>query len=364
MNLTQLEKEKRKILSMASKRMLFLVFSAILMAVLFAYSLTVGSADISMAEVFHGVMNRFFPDLFEVARRVCTVVWRLRMPRILIAVLAGATLGMAGCSTQAILKNPLATPYTLGVSAGAGFGASVWFIFGIGLLNGTYGVIGNAFLFSLIPAFLILMASRRMGIAPETVILSGVAMAYIFAASNTILQFFARDDALRASVFWLVGDLTRSAMYQVPYVSSAMVVIFLINMFLARDVNIIGMGDDDARGMGVNVEAVKKAIIISACLATSAVISFTGAIGFVGLLAPHISRLFIGSDHKFLIPASALLGACLMIAADIVARSLFAPVLLPVGAVTALLGGPLLLYLLLFRGRGRYRIRIRSHINS
>ena len=333
-----------------------MVFCAGLLVVLFGYALTVGSAEITMAEIYRAVMSRFFPDRFEVTTKIYTIVWTLRMPRVLVAVLAGATLGMTGCSIQAIMRNPLATPYTLGVSAGAGFGASVWFVFGIGLLSGTPGIIGNAFLFSLIPAFLILVASRRMGMTPETVILCGVSMAYIFGAANTILQFFAQDDALRSSVFWLVGDLTRAAMWQVPYLTVAMVGFFTVNLYLVRDINIIRMGDDDARGMGVSVEAVKQVVIISACLATAAVISFTGAIGFVGLLAPHISRVFIGSDQKYLLPASALMGACLMLAADIVARSVLAPVLLPVGAITALLGGPLLLYLLLFRSRGRFRM--------
>lgn len=336
---------------MNAKRMVFMGAGVVLTATLFSFSLTVGSADISLAETWRAVISRFTPDRFEVRQNDYNVIWILRMPRVMIALLAGATLGMTGCATQAILKNPLATPYTLGVSAGAGFGASLWFIFGAGLFQGSLGIIGNAFLFSLIPAFVILIAGRRLGPAPETVILSGVAMAYIFGASNTILQFFARDDALRASVFWLVGDLTRASMDQAPYIGVAAAGIFLVNLYFSGDINIIRMGDDDAKGLGINVDMVRRIIIITSCLATAAVISFTGAIGFVGLLAPHISRLFIGSDHKYLISASALLGACLMLGADMIARSLFAPVMLPVGAVTALLGGPLLLYLLLSRGR-------------
>ncbi len=336
---------------MMARRVLFIIGSAALMVFLFLYSLTIGAADISISEVYKAVVNRYLPDLFEVTDRVDMIIWNLRMPRVMIALLAGAVLGMAGCVTQAILKNPLATPYTLGVSAAAGFGAAVALIVGAGVLTGTLLVIGNAFLFAMIPAVVIILASRRRGVTPETLILCGVAMAYIFGASNTLLQFFAEDDALRLSVFWLVGDLTRASMWQVPYITGALFIFLAISMYYAKDMNIIKMGDDDAKGMGVDVERVKLIMVVSACLATATVICFTGAIGFICLLAPHISRLFIGGDERYLIPASGLFGACLLLSADIIAKVALAPVLLPVGAITALLGGPMLIYLLLRRKR-------------
>jgi iron complex transport system permease protein len=347
---SNLRMEKKKVRQLMVRRISLIASALVIMVLLIGYSLTIGSADISIGEAYLAVLARFGPGRIDITDRIYTIIWTLRMPRVIIAALVGATLGMAGCTTQAVMKNPLATPYTLGVSAGAGFGASIWFIFGIGLMSGTLAIIGNAFLFSLIPAIIILVISKRPGMTSETMILSGVAMSYIFSASNTILQFFAEDDAMRTSVFWLVGDLTRAAMWQVPYITATMAIFIVINMYLARDINIIKMGDEDAKGMGVNVEAVKRVTIISACFATATVISFTGAIGFVGMLAPHIFRRFIGGDERYLIPASGLMGACLMLMADIVARSLIDPVLLPVGAITALLGGPLLLYLLIMRG--------------
>ncbi len=343
--------ERENIRSMLVRRVSFIIATAALVAVLFLYSLTIGAADLSISEVYRTVFNRYFPDVFEVTEKSVTIVWSLRMPRVAIAALAGATLGMAGCVTQAILRNPLATPYTLGVSAGAGFGAAVGFIVGAGVFTGISMVIGNSFLFALIPAFVILLASRRRGVTPETLILCGVAMAYIFGALNTLLQFFADDEALRSAVFWLVGDLTRASLWQIPYISTALVLFLVINMYHAKDINIIKMGDDDAKGMGVDVERVKLIGVLSACLATATVICFTGAIGFICLLAPHISRLFIGGDERYLIPASGLFGACLLLSADIVAKTAVAPVLLPVGAITALLGGPMLIYLLLRRKR-------------
>lgn len=341
--------QQENIRSMFARRIAFIIGTSILMVVMFIYSLTIGAADLSFTEVYQAVINHYLPDLFDVPDRTNTIVWVLRMPRVVIAVLAGAVLGMAGCVTQAILKNPLATPYTLGVSAAAGFGAAVAFIIGAGLASGVLLVITNAFIFALIPAVVIILASRRRGVTPETLILCGVAMAYIFGASNTLLQFFAEDDALRLSVFWLVGDLTRVSMWQAPYIATALVLFLAISMYYGKDMNIIKMGDDDAKGMGVDVERVKLIMVVSACLATATVICFTGAIGFICLLAPHISRLFIGGDERYLIPASGLFGACLLLAADIVAKTAVAPVLLPVGAITALLGGPMLIYLLLRR---------------
>lgn len=346
---SSLGQQKENIRQMKAKRVSFIILSAISIIVLFGFSLTLGSANITITQAYEAVLNRYFPGYFEVTTMVDNIIWIIRMPRIVIAALAGATLAMAGCVTQAILKNPLATPYTLGVSASAGFGAALGIVLGFGIFEGAFAIVGNAFIFSLIPAAVIILASKRAGVTPETMILCGVAMSYIFGASNTILQFFAEDDALRTSVFWLVGDLTRAAMWQVPYIAGGMVFFLIINMYLAKDINLIKMGDDDAKGMGVDVDQVKIIVIITACLATATVISFTGAIGFICLLAPHISRVFVGGDERYLIPASGLFGACLLLIADIIAKTIIAPILLPVGAITALIGGPLLVYLLLRR---------------
>ena len=346
--------QRERIRRLQARRILFLASGVPAVVLLIGYSLSIGSADISAGEALRATLWRYVPGESGVSQRIETIVWVLRMPRVLVATLAGATLGMAGCAIQAVLKNPLATPYTLGVSAGAGFGAALGLILGMGFVPGTLAVVLNAFAMSLVPALVVLIAMKRVGIGGETIILCGVAMSYIFGAANTLLQFVAEDDALRTSVFWLVGDLTRAAMWQVPYLLLAAALFFVVSMYFAGDINLMKMGDDDAKGMGVDVERTKTVVIIVACLATATVISFTGSIGFVGLLAPHISRLIIGSDERHLIPASAIVGACLMLIADILAKSVVAPVLLPVGAITALLGGPLLIYLLL-RTRSRRR---------
>jgi iron complex transport system permease protein len=237
------------------------------------------------------------------------------------------------------------------VSAGAGLGASIGIILGTGLLNGTidFSIISNAFIFSLIPIVVILLLVKRKGASPETMILAGVAMVYIFNACTTILKYFANSDAVATTVFWVVGDLSRAAWYQLPYVFGVLILCFGVNLWLAWDVNVMKLGDDTAKSLGVEVDRTRRISLIVACLSTAVVVAFTGAIGFICLGAPRICRAVLGSDQKVLIVGSALVGSILLLAADIFARQLLAPVVLPVGAITACLGGPLLLYLLIKR---------------
>ncbi|MFA5363987.1 MAG: iron ABC transporter permease [Candidatus Bathyarchaeia archaeon] len=343
------ETEKRKYKKLVTKRLLFLVSCAVSLILIAGISLAMGSASMTFTDAYAAVFNKFLPDWFPVSSLATNVVWHLRLPRILMAILAGAVFAMSGSTTQAILRNPLATPYTLGVSAGAGLGASIGIILGQGLLGGQLVIIGNAFIFSLIPAFVILLMVKRQGAEPSTIILSGVAVMYIFSACNTLLQYFAEANAVSAAIFWLVGDLSRSSWWQLPYVLVMFVVCLAINIWLSWDLNIMKMGDDSAKSLGVEVDRVRKIILIVACISTATVVCFTGAIGFVCLLAPHICRAVIGGDERFLILGSCLFGANLLLVADLIARRIIAPIMLPVGALTAFLGGPLLLYLLIRR---------------
>lgn len=347
------EAEKQKYRKTAAKRALFIVVLLVALIVVAGVALALGSADMSFLDAYSAVFNRFFPNWFSATPLSYTVVWTLRLPRILLAIAAGAALAMGGCSTQAILRNPIATPYTLGVSAGAGFGAAIGIILGKSLLGGSsdFSIIGNAFLFSLIPVVVILLLVKRSGASPETMILAGVAMVYIFSACTTILQYFADSNAVAATVFWLVGDLSRAAWYQLPYVFGVLILCFAVNLWLAWDINAMKMGDDTAKSLGVEVDRTRRITLILACLSTAVVVAFTGAIGFICLVAPHICRAFVGVDQRLLIVSSCLVGAILLLVADIVARRLIAPIVLPVGAITAFLGGPLLLYLLIRRRR-------------
>ena len=178
-------------------------------------------------------------------------------------------------------------------------------------------------------------------------------MSYVFSACNTIFQFFGEASAVKSVVFWMVGDLNDILLWNIPYVAIPFVLIFLTVMFLSKDFNVLRMGDDTATSLGVNVKMMRTVGLLLACLMTAIVVSFTGCIGFVCLLAPQISRIFVGNDMKYLVPASVCLGACLLSVADIVAKTIYAPIMLPVGAVTALVGGPVLVFLLLRSSKNR-----------
>jgi iron complex transport system permease protein len=252
---------------------------------------------------------------------------------------------------QGVLRNPLADPYMLGVASSAGFGASLAILAGAGIFGGQYMIIGNAFIFALLCSALILGLSSRKGSTPGTMILTGFAMMFLFSALTTLLQYFAESEAVRAAVFWMIGDLGKASWEKLAVVAAVTVCCVPLLIWKSWDLNIMGAGDESAKSLGVRVERVRIVIMVVASLMVSSIVSFTGTIGFVGLVAPHVSRMVIGGDNRYLLPASGLVGAALLLLADTVARTVMAPVILPVGVVTAFLGVPLFVYLIMKRGR-------------
>jgi len=345
----KLNAAKEDVKRLFRRRVLFITIVFLLVVIVIGISITLGSADISVIEVYKILLNQLFPGLFDVDYKYASIIVNIRAPRVLMAVAAGAGLAIGGCITQSILRNSLATPYTLGISSGACFGAAIFILYGVSIFNGVFGQIVNAFLFSLIPVMAILIASERRSLTPTSMVLCGIAISYIFSACNTILQYFGTPEAVKGVVFWSVGDLNNSVLWQVPYVGITTLIVFIISMLLSRDINIMKMGDDTATALGINVKRTRIISILLACICTATIVSFVGPIGFICLLAPHISRRFVGGDMRYLIPASAVLGAILLLVADMVAKTIISPIMLPVGAVTALCGGPLLVYLLLKR---------------
>jgi iron complex transport system permease protein len=341
------EEEKKKYRKLVAKRALFVSICAVVLVLVAGVALTIGSADMTFLDAYLALLEPAFPDWFHTSSLAYTVVWVLRLPRILLAIIAGAALAIGGCTTQSILRNPIATPYTLGVSAGAGLGAAIGIILGKGILDGQFLIISNAFVFSLIPVAVILLLVKRNGASPQTMILAGVAMVYIFNACTTILQYFAEANAVSATVFWLVGDLSRADWYQLPYILGVLLIGTAVTVWLSWDTNVMKIGDETAKSLGVEVERTRTILLVTSCLLTATVVAFTGAIGFICLVAPHICKAFVGEDHRLLILSSGLVGAMMLLVADIIARQLLAPIVLPVGAITAFLGGPLLLYLLI-----------------
>lgn len=313
---------------------------------------SLGTADVSLGDVYSAILHRFFPSHFETSWLAEVCVWKLRLPRILMGILAGIGLGSAGCVMQGVLRNPLADPYMLGIASAAGFGASLAILLGTGILGGQYLVIGNAFIFALLCSVIILGLSSRKGAMPETMILTGIAMMFLFAALTTLLQYFAEAEAVKAAVFWMVGDLGRSSWEKLAIVAVVTAGCVPLLIWKSWDLNIMSAGDESAKSLGVRVERTRIIIMIVASLLVASIVCFTGTIGFVGLVAPHICRMVIGGDNRFLLPASGFVGALLLVLADTVARTVMSPVILPVGVVTAFLGVPLFVYLIMRKKRG------------
>ncbi|MCC4770476.1 iron chelate uptake ABC transporter family permease subunit [Methanosarcina sp. DH2] len=326
----------------------FLLASIILVS---GISASLGSANLSIWETYSSILNRLFPAYFEPGWLADVCIWNLRLPRISMGIVAGFGLGVAGCVMQALLKNPLASPYTLGISSGAGFGASLAILTGAGIIGGDYLVIGNAFIFALLCSFIILGLSNRKGATPETMILAGIAMMYLFAAMTTILQYFGEAEAVKEAVFWTVGDLDRASWPRVTIITGALVCCFPLLMFKSLDLNLMAAGDETAASLGVNVKRTRIILMAVTTLLVACIVCFTGTIGFIGLVAPHLTRIVIGGDNRFVLPVSGLFGTLLLISADLVARRVLAPIILPVGAITVFMGAPLFLYMIMKRKR-------------
>jgi iron complex transport system permease protein len=272
-----------------------------------------------------------------------------RLPRTLAGALVGATLAAAGVVFQGLLRNPLATPFTLGVSAGAALGAMLAITFGWTLdWLGLPAVAAASFAGSLMAVGVVygLARAKHRGLSTDVLLLAGVTMNAFFSALILFVQFFADFADLYRMLRWLVGDLD-VASYQ-PLVAAAplLLVAFAVFAWLARPLNLLSLGPDSAETHGIDVRHAQRAAFFSASLATGAAVSVAGPIGFVGIIIPHLVRLMVGADHRVVLPASALFGAAFLVGCDVVSRTVMAPVEIPVGVVTAILGGPFFLWLL------------------
>ena len=262
---------------------------------------------------------------------------RLRLPRVLMGALVGAGLAMSGTLAQAVLRNPLASPFTLGISSGAAFGAALAI-----LLGGAsqWGMAGNAFVFAALTAFAALGFARLRDSRPETLILGGVAIMFLFSAATSLLQYVATEYQVQAIVFWGFGNLGRVGWSEL---GMAAVMILLPVPLLA--------GGETASSLGVNVRRLRIGGILAASLMAAGAICFTGVIGFIGLVAPHIARLALGAEHRFLIPGAALFGASLVTFSDVLARNICPPQIIPIGILTSFLGVPFFFWLLMRKGQ-------------
>lgn len=323
----------------------FLVLLTLALLVAILLSLRAGSYNTPVGELVRGVFGK------SADKKVNLVVQNNRLPRICTAVLAGAGLGLAGCILQAILHNPLASASTLGVSQGATFGAAFAII--VLRLTGGMGIPLCAFVGSVLVALVILGLSRFRQISPESIILAGVAISSMLSGATTLIQYFANEVQLASLVFWTFGDLGSTTWAEMrPMV--LLVLLLIVYCFAHRwDYNALLSGEETAVSLGIHVRKLTLVNMILCCLTSSVIVSNVGLINFIGLVAPHIVRMVVGNNHVYLIPGSVLAGATLLLLSDLFARVAIAPVILPIGAITSFLGGPLFLYLLFKGGKNK-----------
>ncbi len=308
----------------------------------FIAALSVGPWDIPVATVFRILFHLpgDWPDSHE------AIVMEVRLPRVILGALVGSALAAAGCAMQGLFKNPMASPYVLGISSGAAFGATLAMVMGISLMSGVLAVPFMAFAFALLTVFVVYHIAKVGRTVPtETLLLAGIATGAFFTAQVSLMKYLAGDE-LRSIVFWMMGGLWAAGWDDVRVALPLVVLGVGALMFFSRDLNIMLLGEEDALNLGVDVEFTKKAVLIFATLATAAAVSVSGIIGFVGLIIPHIMRLVVGPDHRILLPSSCLVGAMFLIWTDTLARTVIQPTELPVGIITASIGAPFFLYLL------------------
>lgn len=328
------------------RRQLILAGLALALAISICGDLALGPARYSLTQVVEALVSPGSVD-----QQIRVILWDIRMPVALMAAVVGASLSIAGAQMQTILNNPLASPFTLGISAGAGFGAALALAFGVSILPFAvdYIIPVNAFLMAMLTSLAIYGLSLRRGVSSETIVLLGIALVFIFNALMSLIQFFASQQAVAAVVFWTMGSLTKATW---PKLWIATTVLLVAAPLLARRgwaLTAMRLGDAKAESMGVRPKALRLEVLVIVSLLAAISVSFVGTIGFVGLVGPHIARMLLGEDQRFLLPGAALAGALILSAGSILSKMAIPGTIIPIGIVTSLVGIPFFLYLILSR---------------
>ncbi len=281
------------------------------------------------------------------------IVWDIRLPMALMAVVVGVSLSIAGAQMQTILNNPLASPFTLGISAAAAFGAALAIVMGIGVLPvaSLFLVTTNAFVFAVGASLMIYGFSRMRGISTETMVLLGIAMVFLFSSLLALLQYVASEQALQQVVFWSLGSLTKATWPKIGIGVAVLAVTVPFFVTWAWQLTALRLGDESAKSLGVNVERLRLQVFIAVSLLASTAVAFVGIIGFVGLVGPHVARMLVGEDQRYFLPTSALAGGLLLSLTAIVSKSIVPGALIPIGIITSLVGVPFFLSLIMTRRR-------------
>ena len=319
----------------------FALAGAILAFILFSLILdfTIGPSGLSLSALWHALVDAGSADA---GTRV--IVWELRLPIALMAIVVGMALGLAGAEMQTILNNPLASPFTLGVSSAASFGAALAIILGLGIpgIPDQWVISVNAFVFALLACFILDGISRWTRVATSGVVLFGIALVFTFNALISILQ---------GLVFWTMGSLARASWDKLAILSIALLLIVPLSMKNAWKLTALRLGEDRAVSFGINVRQLRMATLLRISIISALTVAFVGPVGFIGLVAPHISRMLFGEDHRFYLPGSMLIGALVLSLASVLSKNIVSGVIIPVGIVTSLVGVPFFLSIII-RHRG------------
>ncbi|WP_400207070.1 FecCD family ABC transporter permease [Candidatus Methanomassiliicoccus intestinalis] len=338
------------------KKLLFILVCIIAAIVVMGLAVSFGKYDVGFFESYEIIWNHLLGNA-DPGSMKDHVVWDLRLPRALMAIAVGAGLAVCGAAMQSMMRNPLADPYTTGVSSGASLGAALAIILGFCVfpsLSGQSAIVVNAFIFSLIPAVIIVLISKFRKPTPTSMILAGIAVMYIFSATTTLLMLIANPEDLAEVYIWNVGTLGKATWDNIPVVIAMSIAGIILLMLVSKKLNVLVAGDKAAISLGVNADALRVYCLLVISLVTAAIVSFTGTIGFVGLIAPHVVRIFVGSDNRYLLPASAAFGAAMLICADCLAKEAGSTGL-PVGVITAIIGGPLFILLLIKQRKSAWK---------
>ena len=331
-----------------ARRMVACGGGAVLLVASFAADLATGPAMLPIPAVLRSLAGLGTDPMLD------AIVRTLRLPIALMAAVVGAALGLSGAVMQTILNNPLASSYTLGISAGAGFGAALAILAGAALpVPEAWAVPLASFAFAGLACGLVAGVGRLRGATPELLVLAGIACLFLFQALLSLLQFLASPEALQQIVFWLFGSLLRSTPGKVGIVALVLGAVAPVLLADAWRLTALSLGDDRARALGVRVDALRLRAFVAVSLLTGAAVAFVGTIGFVGLVAPHVARMVVGGDQRHLLPASAVFGALLLSAASVVSKLIMPGTVFPIGIVTALIGVPFFAWLVLASRGGR-----------
>lgn len=329
------------------RKIIFIVAFAVLVIASFFLTLGFGVYDISISRAietfFQHISGNIMDDWDDY------YIWSIRVPRAIGAILVGAGLAVAGAIMQNGFKNPLADPYTMGISSGAFLGATLSIAFGISIipwLDGIGSIVINSFIFSLIPLAIIILVSKFRNMTPTAMILTGIAVMFLFSSITQIILVTSPSETLADAYEWRVGSMSRIRWECLPIMTISAIIIITLLWFLSSKLNIMYAGDRAVKTFGERADHIRLITLMLASLLTAAMICFTGTIGFIGLVGPHVARIFVGSNNRYLIPASAAFGAAFVLLADTVAK-VSGVNGLPVGVICSMIGGPLFIWILI-----------------